>query len=263
MSRADAVPVVVLAGGRGARFGAETDGTPKPLIEIGGRAVIGHVLAGFLRADFLHFVIASGYRADRLRDYVENDFCTQHGLQRSARDRSSPDHVRVQCGEVRIDLIDTGADTANGGRLRRLRPWLADRFVLCWADVLSDLDPAAMLAFHLNQKTLVTVAAVHPPLPFGLLELGADSRVTGFTEKPASAPLWVSAGMFVVEGAALDYLRSDDSSWERDALPQIAASGELSAFRYEGFWHPMDTPRDRDTLERLCSAGTAPWTTME
>lgn len=252
--------VVVLAGGRGERFGAATEARPKPLIEVGGRPLIAHVLDAYLRAGCVRFVIASGYLSGALHAYLRGELWSRAGPAPELAAESCAGRERVRVGAVQLDLVDTGEGTENGGRLRRLAPLLDETFVLTWADVLSDIDIGGMLRFHARHAPWVTVAAVRPPLPFGLLEIDGSGRVTGFNEKPPAAPLWVSSGVFVVERDALSYLESDAASWERDALPRIAADGRLAAFRHEGFWHPVDTPRDREALERMCREGAAPWT---
>ena len=231
--------VAVLAGGRGTRMGAATAVRPKPMVEIGGRPILWHILRHHAHHGLRDFVVALGHRGDVIRDWLDRD-----------------DHASG--AEWTVRPVDTGADTASGGRVRRLGATLGDEpFVLCWGDGLTDLDTRDLVAFHRAHGRLATVVAAHPPPRFGRLTLDGD-RVAAFVEKPHD-PSWVNAGMFVLEPGVLQYVDGDDTPWEDGPMQRLAADGELQAYRHEGFWHGMDTPADLAHLQRLWSSGAAPW----
>lgn len=229
----------VLAGGRGTRLGEATRTVPKPMIEIGGRPLLWHILKHYAAYGLSDFVIALGYKGDVIRQYFST----------------------AAFPEGRVALVDTGADTQTGGRLLRLQPHLnAETFMLTWSDTVADVDLDALLAFHRSHGRLATLTAVRLPPRFGHLTLDG-AQVTAFAEKPASLDIWINGAFFVLEPGIFDFLKDDASSWERDALPALAAEGELMAYRHDGFWQCMDTPAERRKLERLWTAGQAPWKT--
>lgn len=234
---------VLLAGGRGTRMAGRFGDLPKPLVPIGGRPIIHHIMTAYAERGFTDFIIALGYQGGLIRDSCAR---LPGGEGRSA---------------WRVELVETGLDTATGGRIKRLGPWLGnERFMLTWGDGLSDVDPRELLDFHLGHGRLMTLTAVHPPSRFGYLDLDGE-RVRHFAEKPRHAPGWINGAFFVVEPEVLDWIEGDDSSWEQDVMPKLAAAGELMAWRHEGFWRCMDTPAEHAELERLWSSGQAPWRT--
>ena len=242
--------VVVLAGGRGTRLAEETSVRPKPMVEIGGRPILWHIMHLYAAFGFREFLVASGYKGEMIREYFDNCEPAAPG---STPARKSPDHP----WQVRV--VDTGLDTMTGGRLRRLGSWLGGApFMLTYGDGLSDVDLRALLTFHRQHGRLATITAVHPPARFGALYLDGDA-VTAFSEKPQTGEGWINGGFFVFEPAVLEYLGGDATILERDPLERLAADGQLMAYKHTGFWQPMDTLREKEILESLWAGGTAPW----
>jgi glucose-1-phosphate cytidylyltransferase len=241
--------VALLAGGRGTRLAEETTIRPKPMVEIGGRPILWHIMHVYAAYGFRDFVVAGGYKGEMLRDYFDN---TQ------AADLASPPHPRPD-HPWQVRVVDTGPDTMTGGRILRLKPWLGDgTFLLTYGDGLSDVDVRSLVAFHRAHGRLATVTAVHPPARFGALYLDGDA-VTAFSEKPQTGEGWINGGYFVFEPQVLEYIAGDATILERDPLERLAADGQLMAYRHTGFWQPMDTLREKEVLDSLWSGGQAPW----
>jgi len=231
------VKVVLLAGGAGTRLAEETELRPKPMVEIGGRPILWHIMSIYARAGFREFLVACGRKGEQIRRYF--DAGTPPGWS--------------------VELVDTGPDTMTGGRVLRLRPHLAGQaFLLTYGDGVADLDVRELVAFHASHGKLATVTAVRPPSRFGSLALDGD-RVREFSEKPQAGEGWINGGFFVFEPGVFDYLAGDDTILERDPLERLAKDGELRAFRHAGFWQPMDTLREKRILEELWATGHAPW----
>lgn len=252
--------VVILAGGRGTRLAEETVARPKPMVEIGGRPLLWHLMQFYAAHGFKDFVVACGYKGEMIKQYF-----------RDIALRESDFFVDLRNGDVnvlngsrldwKVGLIDTGLDSMTGGRLRRLRPILdGEPFMCTYGDGLSNVDLPALLDFHRSHGRLATVTAVRPPARFGGLALHGHC-VSAFTEKPQAEGGWINGGFFVFEPAVLDYLTDDSTILEKEPLERLAADGQLMAFRHEGFFQPMDTVRERDMLEALWASGTAPWKT--
>jgi glucose-1-phosphate cytidylyltransferase len=231
--------VVILCGGRGARLQEHSSVRPKPLIEVGGRPIVWHVINMYLAHGFRRFLLLTGYRAEQVHEF--------------AAESSWPADVEVRC-------LDTGVDTPTGERLNQAAPALEreERFCLAYADGVADIDLTRMLGYHLEHGLLATMAVVQPRLPFGVARLDGDGSVLGFTEKPRSE-LWVNAGFFCFERGALAVLEPG-STLEREPLEHLSTAGHLRAFRHQGFWECMDTHKDWLTLNELWSGGRAPWT---
>ena len=250
--------VVVLAGGMGTRLAEETEVRPKPMIEIGGRPILWHILKHYAHFGFREFLIALGYRSESVkrffRDYHElnGDLTVTLGSGHVER------HVAAADDWV-VHLRDTGLETSTGGRVKRLQPMLSDgTFMLTYGDGVADVDLRELLAFHRRQGRVATVTAVRPPARFGGLVFDGD-LVVEFTEKPQIGEGWINGGFMVIEPAIFDYLDGDGTSLEIDALERLASERQLAAFRHERFWQCMDTLRDKRLLETLWQQGRAPW----
>jgi glucose-1-phosphate cytidylyltransferase len=231
------VKVVLLAGGAGTRLAEETELRPKPMVEIGGRPILWHIMSIYARAGFREFLVACGTKGEQIRRYFEAG--TPAGWS--------------------VGIVDTGADTMTGGRVLRLRAQLDGRtFLLTYGDGVADLDVRELVDFHASHGRLATVTAVRPPSRFGALALEGD-RVREFSEKPQAGEGWINGGFFVFETGVFDYLAGDDTILEREPLERLAKDGELRAFRHAGFWQPMDTLREKRILEDLWASGHAPW----
>lgn len=251
--------VAILAGGLGSRLSEETRDRPKALVEIGGTPILWHILRHYRRYGFLEFVIALGYRGGDIEQFALESCRADRGL--SVRLRNGHLHRGSADGsEWSLELVETGAETATGGRIRRLGPHLGDgTFCLTWCDGLSDVDLRELVSFHRSHGRLATVTAVHPPPSrFGRLELEGD-RVIEFSEKPPLEDWWINGAFFVLEPEVLERIEGDSTQWEHEPLESLARDGELMAYRHPSFWQCMDTLRDREVLEELWRSGEAPW----
>jgi glucose-1-phosphate cytidylyltransferase len=256
------VKVAILAGGLGTRLSEETATRPKPMVEIGGRPILWHIMKTY--ASFAHeeFFVALGYKAEVVRDY----FVNYHPTRNDVTVRLGTGAVQVHEGEREdwtVHLIDTGPATATGGRIKRLSRWLRDgTFLMTYGDGVGDVNLRDLLAFHRAHGKLATVTAVRPPARFGGLEMDGD-LVGRFVEKPQLGEGWINGGFFVLEPQVLDYIDGDDTTFEREPMERLAQERQLVAFRHEGFWRPMDTLRDMRMLEGLWQDGQAPWKVWE
>jgi glucose-1-phosphate cytidylyltransferase len=252
--------VVLLAGGLGTRLSEHTELRPKPMIEIGARPILWHIMSGYARYGFTDFVVACGYKGEVIKDYFQSFFIRYADYVVSLRD-GAKEVVRSEAPDWKVALVDTGLHTMTGGRLRRLDGWLGEgAFMVTYGDGVADVDIPALVAFHRAQRKLATITAVRPPARFGALSIEGD-LVREFSEKPQSGEGWINGGFFVFEPGVLDYIPGDATSLEREPLEALAHDRQLAAFRHEGFWHPMDTLRDKRALEALWESGKAPWKT--
>lgn len=250
--------VGILAGGVGSRLSEETDLRPKPMIEIGGRPILWHIMMHYSHYGHKDFVIALGYKGEYIKRYMV-DYCSLSGdLTVDLRAGTVEGRGRHE-HDWRIELIDTGQLTNTGGRIKRLAPFMGGTtFCLTWGDGLSTVDITGLLAFHRRHGRLATVTAVRPPARFGRLEIEGNT-VRSFAEKPQLDEGWINGAFFVLEPGVFDYIEGDDTQFEKEPLERLARDGQLMAYRHEGFWQCMDTLRDKVRLEALWSSGAAPW----
>jgi glucose-1-phosphate cytidylyltransferase len=254
--------VVVLAGGFGTRLAEETSVRPKPMVEIGGKPLLWHLMNIYASHGFKDFILACGYKGEIIKEYFYNFTLYNSDLLINLRD-GTHGLTNSTAPDWAIRVIDTGLHTLTAGRLRRLRPYLQKKtFMVTYGDGLADIDLSALLAYHRAHGRLATVTAVSPPARFGSLVLENDA-VRRFSEKPHTGEGWINGGFFVFEPLVLDYMERDDMALEREPLERLAADGQLMAYRHTGFWHPMDTLRDKQLLESLWASGNAPWKIWE
>lgn len=250
---------VILAGGLGTRIAEESDTKPKPMVEIGGRPLLWHIMKIYARHGINDFVICLGYKGYIIKEFFFNYYRHMSDMR---IDLSTGDHqiLNSQAEDWRITLVDTGAETMTGGRLKRAAKYLDNEtFCLTYGDGLSDVDISGEVDFHRRHGKLATVLAVQPPGRFGVLNLNAAHDVSSFEEKPSDEIGWINGGFFVLEPSAIDYVADDTTSWERAPLMDIARDGQLAAYQHTGFWQPCDTLRDKRELEALWHSGKAPW----
>jgi glucose-1-phosphate cytidylyltransferase len=249
---------VILAGGLGTRISEETHVRPKPMVAIGGKPILWHIMKIYSAQGINEFIICLGFKGYMIKEYFANYFLHTSDVTFDIAENKMSVH-RKHADPWIVTLIDTGDTTATGGRLRRVKPYVGDGpFCFTYGDGLSNVDIKRLIAFHNEQGTLATVTAVQPPGRFGALDLKRN-RIMGFREKPQGDGGWVNGGFFVLSPRALEYIAGDDSVWEREPVERLAADGQLSAFRHTGFWHPMDTLRDKVLLEELWASDKAPW----
>src|SRR5262245_4198924 len=250
---------VILAGGLGSRLAEETVARPKPMIEIGGKPILWHIMNIFACHGITEFIVALGYRAEVVKEYFLNFYALNNDLTLDLATGGTRIHDGRQ-PRWKVHLVDTGLNTQTGGRVKRLERWLENdsTFMLTYGDGVSDVDIHALMRFHRAHGKLATVTAVRPPARFGGLAFDG-TRVAEFTEKPQVGEGWINGGFFVLEREAIRYIDGDETLWERDPLERLAADGQLHAYMHDGFWQPMDTLRDRKLLEELWAGGAAPW----
>jgi glucose-1-phosphate cytidylyltransferase len=250
--------VVILAGGLGTRLAEETEVKPKPMVEIGGKPILWHIMNIYAAQGCSEFVLALGYKGEVIKNYFINYYMWRNDI--SIHLANGQVEVRNGCPEDWfIHLVDTGIRTLTGGRIKRLAEWLGDEtFMLTYGDGVANIKIEDLLKFHRKHGKLATVTAVRPPARFGGINL-KDDQVDQFKEKPQIGEGWVNGGFFVLEPGVLDYIEGDDTDWEQQSLARLAQDGQLAAYRHEGFWQCMDTLRDVKTLENLWQDGSPPW----
>ncbi len=249
---------IILAGGLGTRLSELTGNLPKPMIEIGGKPILWHIMNLYAAFDYKEFVLALGYKAEMVKEYFLNFYAINNDLsldlrsgKTSVRSEKQPDWL--------VHLVDTGMLTQTGGRIKRLKEWIGhETFMLTYGDGLSNVDINELVTFHKRHGKLATVTAVRPPARFGGLVLNGNC-VAEFTEKNQSREGWINGGFFVLEPKVFDYIEDDQTFWEKEPLENLAAEAQLMAFFHEGFWQPMDTLREQRLLESLWNSGEAPW----
>ncbi|MDC2993115.1 glucose-1-phosphate cytidylyltransferase [bacterium] len=250
---------VILAGGYGTRISEETEARPKPMIEIGGKPILWHIMKNYSTFGIHEFVICCGYRGYLIKEYFANYFLHMSDVTFDMVDNRMEVHER-KAEPWRVTLVDTGEGTLTGGRLKRVREHLIDEEAFCftYGDGVADVDIGALIAFHGNHGKLATVTAVRPPGRFGALML-EDGNVREFVEKPLGDGGWINGGFFVLSPKVLDYIDGDSTSWEGKPLSKLAEEGQVQAYEHGGFWQAMDTLRDKHKLEQFWDTGTPPW----
>ena len=254
------VKAVILAGGLGSRISEESVSKPKPMIEIGGKPILWHIMKGYAKHGINEFVICCGYKGYVIKEYFANYFLHMSDVTFDMANNQMEVHTR-KAEPWRVTLVDTGEQTMTGGRIKRIKSHVEndELFCLTYGDGVGDVDITAAIAFHRRQKTLATLTAVQPPGRFGALGWSDDFRVTAFQEKPHGDGGWINGGFFVCHPSVIDRISGDTTTWEREPMESLAREGQMSAFHHRGFWQPMDTLRDKTHLEELWSAGKAPW----
>ena len=249
---------VILAGGVGTRLSEETYVRPKPMVEIAGKPILWHIMKIYSRYGINDFVICLGYRGYMIKEYFANYYLHVCDVTFDIAENQMEVHQST-AEPWRVTLVDTGNDTMTGGRLRRVLDYLGEEdFCFTYGDGVADIDIADLVEFHRQQGTIATVTAVQPPGRFGAMEVDGR-RVKSFMEKPHGDGGWINGGFFVLSAGVRRYLDGDNTVWEREPLERLADDGELSSYAHSGFWHPMDTLRDRRYLENLWESGEAPW----
>ena len=249
---------VILAGGLGTRISEETTIRPKPMVEIGGKPILWHIMKIYSAHGINEFIICLGYKGYMVKEYFANYFLHMSDVTFDMTNNEMEVHEH-SAEPWRVTLVDTGEETMTGGRLKRVAEYLDDKdFCFTYGDGLSNVNIGQKIEFHRSQGTIATLTAVQPPGRFGSLDL-AENKIVGFQEKPQGDGGWINGGFFVLSSKALDYIVGDETVWERDPMERLAAEGNLSAFLHRGFWQPMDTLRDKNLLEELWDSGQAPW----
>lgn len=250
---------VILAGGLGTRISEETHLKPKPMVEIGGKPILWHIMKMYSAHGVNDFIICCGYRGYVIKEYFQNYFLHMSDVTFDMR-RNSMEVHQQKAEPWRVTLVDTGDETMTGGRLKRVRDYIKDEdaFAFTYGDGVSDIDITAEIAFHKQHGKLATVTSVQPPGRYGALQID-NGTVSGFVEKPMGDGGRINGGFFILSPKCLDFINGDAASWENEPIARIAALGELQAFEHSGFWQPMDTLRDKNQLEELWTSGRAPW----
>jgi glucose-1-phosphate cytidylyltransferase len=254
--------VAILAGGFGSRLAEETEVKPKPMVEIGGRPILWHIMKHYSYYGFSDFVIALGYKGQVIKKYMVDYISLENNLTVDLKNG----RVKVHDGpkhDWTVELVDTGLRTQTGGRIKRLQPFIGNEtFMLTWGDGVSDVNLARLLQFHKSHGKLATLTAVRPPARYGHMAFEGD-HITEFIEKPQIGEGWINGAFFVLEPGIFDYIDGDDTQWERKPLECLARDGQLMAYRHESFWQCMDTLREKHILETLWESDKAPWKVWE
>jgi glucose-1-phosphate cytidylyltransferase len=250
---------IILAGGLGTRLSEETALKPKPMVEIGGKPILWHIMKSYSTHGINDFVICCGYKSYLIKEYFSNYFLHTSDVTFDMQKNSMEVHNRY-AEPWKVTVVDTGADTMTGGRLKRVQQYVKDDEMFCftYGDGVSDVNISELVAFHKKQGKLATLTAVQPPGRFGVLNLDG-SRITSFQEKPQGDGAWINGGYFVLSPKVIDYIQDDTTIWEKKPMERLAAEGQLEAYMHRQFWQPMDTLRDKVHLEELWETGKAPW----
>jgi glucose-1-phosphate cytidylyltransferase len=251
--------VVILAGGLGTRISEESIVKPKPMVEIGGKPILWHIMKIYSKYGYNDFVVCLGYKGYMIKEYFANYFLHNSNLTYDLQGNKVEIHDSV-CEPWKITLVDTGDETMTGGRLKRVEKFIdGDEFMMTYGDGVADIDINRLVDFHHRHKCKATMTSVMPPGRFGIIDVGADNAVIKFVEKPMGGGSWVNAGFFVLKKDVLDYIDGDNCIWERAPLEKLSQERQLMSFRHEGFWQAMDTLRDKNLLNDIWNKGNAPW----
>ena len=251
---------VILAGGLGTRLSEETSVRPKPMVEIGGMPILWHIMKIYSHHGINEFIICCGYKGEVIKEffstYVMRTSSVTYDMAKNTMEVH--DHATEPW---KVTLVDTGASTLTGGRLKRVKEFIGDEtFCFTYGDGVSDVDIGALIALHKEKGLKATLTAVQPPGRFGAIALGEnETKIHSFHEKPSGDGAWINGGYFVLEPSVIDYISEDSTTWEQEPLQNLARDGELNAFKHAGFWQPMDTLRDKQVLQELWDSGKAPW----
>jgi len=251
---------VIFAGGLGTRLSEETNIKPKPMVEIGGKPIIWHIMKTYLSHGVDEFIICCGYKGYVIKEYFGNYFWHQSDITFNLNNNSAVIH-NTSSEPWKVSLVDTGDNTMTGGRLKRVFDYIKneDFFCLTYGDGVGDIDITSLIQFHKNHGKLATLTATRPPARYGLLKFGLNDSVKEFMEKPEDDNSWVNGGYFVLNPSVIDRIANDHTSWENDPLNSLANDGQLKAFKHYGYWQPMDTLREKIMLNELWDSGEAPW----
>lgn len=255
--------VVILAGGLGTRLSEETDIKPKPMVEIGGKPILWHIMKLYSAHGFNEFVVCCGYKGHVIKEYFANFFLHHADVTIDLSNNKMEVH-NSEAENWKITLVDTGKDTMTGGRIKRIKNYVNNStFMLTYGDGVSSINIKELVDFHRKNKKMVTVTAVQPESRFGVLDITETHEVRSFMEKPKGESGWINGGFFVCEPGVFDYIKGDESIWEREPLEGIAKDKQLCAFRYDGFWKPMDSLKDKNDLNKLWESNKAEWKTWK
>jgi len=251
--------VVILAGGRGTRISEETQAIPKPMIEIGGKPLLWHIMKIYSHHGFNDFIICLGYKGYLIKEYFSHYFLHMSDITIDMSTNETKIHYS-KSDPWKITLLDTGLDTMTGGRLKRIEKYVDKKaFMMTYGDGVGNINLAELLKFHKKHGKHSTITAIQPTGRFGALDIAQDNTVSSFFEKPSGDGAWVNGGFFVLEPEIFKYIKGDETTWERDPLEKLGREKQLVAFRHKGFWKPMDTLRDKNELEEMWCKGKAPW----
>ncbi len=255
---------VILAGGSGTRLSEETALRPKPMVEIGGKPILWHILKIYATHGIAEFIIALGYKGEMIKQYFLDFYALNNDISIDLASGETTIHNNGTQPNWKVHLVDTGLHTQTGGRLRRLKEWLArdEVFLFTYGDGVADLNVSALLQFHNSHRKLATVTTVRPPARFGRIAFDGE-QVAEFYEKPEAGEGWINGGYFVLNRKTIDYIEGDQTIWERDPIERLAHDGQLMGYRHYGFWSCMDTLKEKNILEELWASGKAPWRIWE
>lgn len=253
---------VILAGGLGTRLSEETSVRPKPMVEVGGKPILWHIMKAYSAHKIHEFIICCGYKGYIIKEFFANYFLHTADVTFDVKNNKAQFH-HSNAEPWKVTLVDTGDSTMTGGRIKRVKDYIGqETFCLTYGDGVTDLNIGRLLAFHKAQRTLATLTAVQPPGRFGAFSLPEkETRILSFREKVKGDGAWINGGYFVLEPQVLDYIRDDSTIWEQEPMRDLAEEGQLSAFKHHGYWQNMDTLRDKHVLEEIWQAGKAPWKT--